>query len=308
MKGLVLARAYYEQCGIPMIEQYFSPIKDRLACGLAGEGSECFGFDDELSQDHDFGAAFCIWMTDEDYANYGDALSDAYANLPKEFMGYAARPPICHGQQRVGVMRISDFFLKFTGLQHPPETLSQWRAIPEPFLATATNGEVFYDPLGEFSQFRSTLLGHYPSDLRIKKIVARAAAMAQSGQYNYERCIRRGETVAAQFALTEFMQATCSMVYLLDKKYMPFYKWAHRGLTTLSLLSPVHGLLSSLCSKEKYLDDTIDIIEQLSMLVIEELKKQNLTTKDDDFLLDHCEEIMQHIKDPTLREMHIMSE
>lgn len=34
-------------------------------------------------------------------------------------------------------------------------------------------------------------------DLRLKKLAARAAVMAQAGQYNYPRCVRRGETVAA---------------------------------------------------------------------------------------------------------------
>ena len=53
MKGLELCREYFENYGRAMLEE-FPEIKDRIAVGLAGEGSECLGFDDELSRDHDF--------------------------------------------------------------------------------------------------------------------------------------------------------------------------------------------------------------------------------------------------------------
>ena len=65
MKGLELSRAYYEEYGKPMIDTQLAQYKPYLAAGLVGEGSECLGFDDELSTDHDFGPAFCLWMWDK---------------------------------------------------------------------------------------------------------------------------------------------------------------------------------------------------------------------------------------------------
>ena len=53
MKGLELAKAYYEEYGRPMIREKFPDYEGRIAVGLAGEGSECFGYDDEISRDHD---------------------------------------------------------------------------------------------------------------------------------------------------------------------------------------------------------------------------------------------------------------
>ena len=57
-KGLELARAYYEQYGRPMLEKEFPDVLDRIAAGLCGHGSECFGYDDAVSRDHDFEPGF----------------------------------------------------------------------------------------------------------------------------------------------------------------------------------------------------------------------------------------------------------
>lgn len=53
MNGLELARYYYETAGKQALERQVPDLVPRLAIGLAGEGSECFGLDDELSRDHD---------------------------------------------------------------------------------------------------------------------------------------------------------------------------------------------------------------------------------------------------------------
>lgn len=50
MKGLELSRRYYEQYGRQALMEYDPALFERVAVGLAGEGSECFGFDDELSR------------------------------------------------------------------------------------------------------------------------------------------------------------------------------------------------------------------------------------------------------------------
>ena len=48
MKGLEIAEKYYRDYGVPMIEQKFGNYKEKIAAGLVGEGSQCYGFDDEL--------------------------------------------------------------------------------------------------------------------------------------------------------------------------------------------------------------------------------------------------------------------
>ena len=53
--------------------------------------------------------------------------------------------------------------------------------------------------------------------------------MAQAGQYNYGRCMKRGDSQAAYLACAEFIKTAMSAVYLLNEAYMPYYKWIFRG-------------------------------------------------------------------------------
>jgi hypothetical protein len=164
MKGLDLAEAYYGSVGLAMIRERFRAFEDRLAVGLADPGSECFGFDDEVSRDHDWGPAFCLWLTDEDFTDIGSELQKTYLGLPSTFAGYGPRQASPGEEWRVGVCRTADFFRRFTGLDRPPRTLPEWLRIPEQNLATCTNGKVFSDPLGEFTRWRQALLDYYPED------------------------------------------------------------------------------------------------------------------------------------------------
>ena len=324
MKGMELSRAYYEAHGRQMLYEGFPGYADKIAAGLVGQGSECFGFDDSLSCDHDYGPGFCLWLTRKDFQAVGPALQSAYDALPREFMGFPARLQSRHGGGRVGVLEADDFYRRQIGCSRVPESLLEWLRIPEFRLATVTNGEVFQDPLGEFSSVRTALLRFYPEDVRVKKIAARAATMAQSGQYNYARSMSRGETVPAILALAEFVKHTMSMVYLLNRKYAPFYKWMHRGMRELSVLAEIYDLVRKLSlagiHAESWLfgtpgematvlnsdDENVVLVERICQLVKERLQLEELTDTDEDFLAPHAERIMMRIKDSSIRELHVM--
>ena len=324
MKGLELSEKYYNAFGKEMIEKNFPSLKGRVAAGLVGQGSECLGFDDNISKDHDYGPSFCLWLTREDYQVYGKALAEEYRKLPKDFEGVKGRLESLHGGGRVGVLCIPDFYYGLLGTEGVPKDNREWMKIPETALCTATNGEVFEDPLGEFSAIREGLLSYYPEDVRINKIAARAAFMAQSGQYNYARAMKRKELVAAKLALAEFMSNTISMVYLLNKRYMPFYKWSHRGMRELPLLSEIGDILHLLAAMEEqsgawegtketdYLytlngnDKCVVIIEAVCNLVLQELAAQGLTEGEDNFLESHTMGMMDKIKDPYIRSLQVM--
>lgn len=315
MKGLELARLYYEEYGRPLIHQHFPQYEERIAAGLVGMGSECFGFDDEISQDHDWGPAFCLWMNRQTYEAIGKALQTELAGLPKTFAGFNGRQESNWGGGRTGVFEIGQFYRQFIGFDHVPADLPEWRVIPEANLATATNGQVFTDPTGEFSAFRESLQLFYPEDIRLKKIACRCMIMAQAGQYNFMRCVRRGEFVAAQCAEAEFINTAVSMAFLLNKQYKPFYKWMHRTLLKLPLLgNAIYHLCFDLTtahtveSVQKVYERKSDLIEAICRHIIGELKRQELTDSDSDFLLDHGSLVQNRIQDPVIKSMSVWTE
>lgn len=320
MKGLELAEQYYETLGRPMISEHFASHQDRIAVGLVGEGSECYGFDDELSRDHDWGPGFCLWLTADDYAVFGEGLQERYDALASSFRGYERRVEGPHAGKRTGVFEITDFYRRFIRYDHVPSSLAEWRSLPETYLATATNGRVFADPLGEFTAFREGLLAFYPEDVRLKKLAARCATAGQDGQYNYSRSVARGELVAAHCALSSFMEAAVSIVYLLNKRYRPFYKWMHRGMGGLPILgASCYRLLADLCAetgpgraagrgeagtfavRER-------IVEEISALIVAELTAEGLSDSGSDFLMDHAHAVQTMIENERLRSLHVMAE
>ena len=162
MNGLEISIRYYWDHGYPLIEQKFGLYKERIATGLIGEGSECFGFDDEISRDHDWGPRFCLWLNKQDYQEIGLRLKKELASLPAEYEGIEPGETTEWGKNRAGVFEIGGFYKRFIGFDHIPTELKDWRVLNEIQLAACTNGKVFTDPLGEFTRFRLALKKFYP--------------------------------------------------------------------------------------------------------------------------------------------------
>jgi len=305
VKGLEIAERYFWDHGAPLIEHEFSDYKNRIAAGLVGEGSECYGFDDEISRDHDWGPGFCLWLNEQDYRTIGARAAEELAKLPSDFEGIGPRAVSEWGKGRLGVFEIGAFYKKFIGFAHVPASLKEWRIIPESNLAAATNGKVFTDPLGEFTRFREQLKGFYPEDVRLKKIASRCMTIAQSGQYNFVRCVRRNEVVAARYAETQFCAHTISLVFLLNRQYIPFYKWMHRAMKGLPILGEVtHRLLADIVTSNSSAEKS-RLIEESCANIIAELRRDGLSDSSSGFLLDHGPIIQRKIQDPELRNMDV---
>ena len=294
LSGMEIARLYYESYGRSMLEEKYSDYADRIAVGLVGEGSECLGFDDETSWDHDFGPGFCMWLTGDDYEKIGAALQADYDALPKELPGIPARKTMETGSGRVGVFCMDDFFRKYVGVPDVPERGQQsfWLNVSREALRTVTNGEVFADPLGEFTA-RRRRFSRYPEAVRLQKLALRLGEMAQTGQYNYPRMVKRDDKGASFMCLAGFVEAAVDGAYLLNDIYPPFYKWKFRGMEEFRCLGTLGVLIEELLETQDCPDEAAALIEKICGDFVQELRLQGLSSSDENFLEAQKAEVMK---------------
>ena len=294
IKGLELSKRYFYDIVLPEFEKKLNDIFSLCAFGLVGEGSECYGYDDELSKDHDFGPSVCIWLRKDDYLKYKYRINKVLETLPKTYLGFQELKESEWGYNRRGLLNIEDFYFKFIGSVNPPQTINDWQKIPETALATVINGEVFLDNLGEFTKIREQLLNYYPEPIRQNKIATRLMNISQHGQYNYVRCLRRNNLVAANQCLYLFVDEVIHLVFLLNRRYKIFYKWANRALLDLKILgNEIHKLLQDMV----FAQNKIPYVRKICKVLADELRNQKLTDCESEFLGDLGVDIQKNIDD-----------
>ena len=307
MNGMELSRLFWTDVAKPRFENAFPLLTDRWAVGLVGEGSECFGFDDEVSRDHDWGPSFCLWLCEDDYSRHGAELTALYESLPNEYMGFQRMILSQETASRVGIHSIPGFYARYTGFPAPPDETRLWRYIPEDGLSVVTNGCVFFDGAGDFSQIRNAFLAYFPEELRKKKLARHCALAGQAGQYNYQRCLLHSEPVAAFAAKAEFIREIQFVVFELNRTYKPYYKWEHRAMGRLPILGGELSPLIEVLTRSEG-ESCVCLMEEISGKVANELRRQRLSEVPGEFLVDHAVQIQSLITDPELSALHLMAE
>ena len=331
MKGLELSEKYYREYGEPMLREKFPELLPRIAAGLFGAGSEVLGFDDEASQDHDFEPGFCIFLPGEDAVSRREAflLERAYNALPKEFMGIRRSLFTPAGGRRHGVIRLFDFLEARIGkeaadraVQHirsfskdddgkAPDadsssgilSIAEWLSLPEQYLLEASGGRIFLDESGFLAEIREELR-FFPEDIAQKKLAGNLLYAAQTGQYNYERCLVHKENLAAQTALAYFTEAALHCFFLLSGRYMPYYKWRFRAFTELAPYSgflPDFEFLLTRGNDPKEADTKKEIIAKLLKAIVRDAGlPEEKDPGDAAYLLN------DRIRDSDIRNLHIL--
>jgi hypothetical protein len=309
--ALELSRQYFLDIALPQLRESFPDLFPRLACGLVGNGSERFGFDDQYSIDHDWGIDFYIWLGEED-RHFIPRLEQWKDNLFKQ------NPPSVLAKLskyciKPGAQTIAEFYQQLIGVSGIPQTVGDWTKAPEENFAMAVNGAVFYDGTGQFSAIRHELLRYYPDDIRLKKMAAICMKIAQSGQYNYKRMAKRGDWVTAAIALARFVEAAMQLALAINRVYRPYYKWLYRATCDLprlgaTLVAPLKRLASDSSNNSAATETKLADIEQISILLADELRLQGLVKSEDNYMATLGEELQASISHSGLRNLPITFE
>ncbi len=306
MNGLSLSENYFNTVVKPRLSEDFPELFPRLASGLCGNGSECFGYDDEISRDHDWGVDFYIWVGEEDRDKITE-LSTWKRNLM-----YFSPPGFVRKQSEYGasitVQTCGDFFKRLIGVSDYPSDPLAWFRIPENNMAMCVNGKVFMDNSGEFTALRNRFMQYFPEDFRLKKIAAKCMAIAQTGQYNHKRMYARGEYITVSTVISRFVDNVTGLVFLLNRVYRPYYKWENRMMRSLPLLGEeISSMLLSLLSLPLVGDDAFSarqkIIDDICAKLVSELKAQKLSDSDDWFFTAHGESVQRKITHDVIRSL-----
>lgn len=299
--GLALCRAYFEAFGRPMLEREFPEEAGRITAGLVGEGSDCFGFDDEVSRDHDWGPGFCLWVSEEDYQRFGKRLQEAYERLPRQFRGYTRRES-AQGRGRMGVRTVPGFYRSILGdsVRNLTERFSaadvDWARADDAALAAAVNGEVFLEGENAFLTIRRVLREGFPETVRWSKIAEGCARFSQAAQYNFARMEGRGDLVAAQLSLAEGMRQAMKLLYYLEGEYPPHDKWLFRGLSGREDFREACGLIRKLLeSSGKAAEEDpgkAELAELLAKALADQLYRRDLVTMREDYLDFYAPELV----------------
>ena len=324
VSNLERSRMFYEKYGKTMLHENFADYEDRIAVGLVGEGSDCFGFDDEISTDHDYEIGYCMWLLQTDYEEIGEVLQKEYEKLIQK-----------HGQEegvnlflskRRGVFCVNEFYNRMLGTDMDYEKMAEqgmtdqvgisYENIEEYRLATATNGEVFADKQGCFMAIRKHLLEYYPEAVWRRKLAQSIHDFAQYGQSNYSRMMARKDYVTGRICVGKAMESAMDLVYLLRRTYAPYYKWKRKGLEVLAKKDVEDSFVKDiLCTLDEFAilpcqveawegvsydvttinlrDNCVVLIEKIATFIVKELTAQKLIRGNNIFLENYISEILR---------------
>ncbi|MBE5958869.1 MAG: DUF4125 family protein [Lachnospiraceae bacterium] len=293
--GLKLSELFYEKYGRDMIKNQFPDYVSKIAVGLVGEGSDCFGYDDEQSRDHDWGPGFCMWVTDETYKEIGASLQEAYEQLPKEFMGYTIKDS-GRGNDRRGVMSISSFCDKFTDASVYEDI--DWSIVKDYALAAAVNGKVFVDEEGKFTALRRKLNAGYPENILYLKIAEDVANISQTGQYNYFRMLKRGDTITTTIMMADCIKNVLKLLCHMNNIYPVHDKWLYRQCSMLNdevangILMCINDINNALKSDDSDSAQMENLVNEMTEMISKALYDRGYISDVDNYLDHHTEELI----------------
>ena len=310
MNSIDASLRFYENHIAPMIRENFLEYEDGIAVGIAGEGSDCFGYDDYVSRDHDFGTGVCLWINDDDMELFGDELKKAYDEIVDNHPGNNLTDRL---RVRRGVMTIRMFYNNILGCECYNESgeMSEemWLSLDHNCLATAVNGKVFRDDLGLFSSFRELLLNYYPDRVWKIRIVEELHRFAQSMQVNYARCMSRKDTVAARMCHMQGLDSAQQLYFLMKRVYPPYYKWTFHRLSEIDddKFAPLIKELAEAnldndmwdfeydASYLNVSDPIVRLSERIASRIVAMLRDNNLTDGKSVYLERYVDEIMKSL-------------
>jgi hypothetical protein len=237
ISGLTLSRLFYQEAVRPVLRKHFPKLI--YSAGLIGHGSEVLGYDTSRSIDHHWGPQLQVFISEINHPIYAGQIKHVLGNeLPREFMGYSTNfgDPDSEGVQllqakeagpvnhRVTALVARSFFKHLLSFD-PYEDIGMlnWLTFPQQELLCLTQGEVFFDGLGELSLLRDKFR-YYPKDVWLFLISCQWKRVSQQEAF-MGRCGEVGDELGSRIVATTIIKDLMILCFLFEKTYFPYSKW-----------------------------------------------------------------------------------
>lgn len=253
--GLKLSKLFYESKVKPILDRAFPRVRHSAA--LIGWGSEVLGFDTHISRDHHWGPRVLLFLNEKDFPKLKDTISEVLsAELPYEFMGYStnySKPepngvrhpvkidsgPVDH---MINIYTVRSFFQARLGFDlNRKIKIADWLTFPQQRLLELTNGEVYYDGLGQLAKARARL-EYYPRDIWLYMMAAQWIRISEEEAF-VGRTGHVGDELGSQVVAARLVRELIKLSFLIERKYTPYSKWLGTAFSRLKIAEPLTPIL-----------------------------------------------------------------
>jgi len=265
-----VSREFFSEVVLPLLECEMPEVAARTAFGIFGLGSEAYGLDDELSRDHHWGLRVDALMPADLFAAKRDALLELISRrVPATYRGHALRAGHLKGAG-VAPDSLPAFLTRTIGIDHPPETYTEWLMTPEEDIVHVTNGSVWHDPDGRFTAVRNVFRSHYPEPVRLRRIAHWCRYFSGMGTYALKRAILRNNGFYATTRFAVAIRLGVQLAFLLDRVYFPYDKWLVSAFTRLPrLYAPLGPLVDEAVQLNTSWDRKLEILDRMADILDE---------------------------------------
>jgi hypothetical protein len=244
MHGLELSRRFYFEAVRPVLERDFPDFEHGAA--LIGYGSDVIGYDDETSQDHEWGPRVYLFANDtsrarEIHGRLAGALPTTFAEFsthfgPTDEQGTVKLTPVAAGPvaHRVQVLDLGDFLRQRIGID-PRDGFDtrDWLRTPTQRLLELTAGDVFADPTCELTRVRQQL-AFYPHDVWLYAMAGHWQRLAEYEHF-VGRTGSRGDDLGSRLLAASLARDLMRLGFLQRRRYAPYAKWFGAAYAQLDL-------------------------------------------------------------------------
>ncbi len=278
IKGLDLAYAYYNENKEMLFKHIPASAKEYISIGLFGLGSECYGADDEISEDHDFDQGFIILVEDSIDKKDFLKIKEAYSMMPKNYRRFYLL-----NQSKHGVHYLSEY-LRILGVDDINNISAESKAL-------IYNGKIFYKGiLTSFDNLRYDLRKKSNYDFLID-LSLKALDINKYIPYNLKRALDRNDLYTYKSLKNNLVNHLMEFYYLYHKQYLPHDKLRLKLMDDNSIIKKwIYYILDN--------EDISSLYEEISAKLLETLHSFNVIKRINTlYIEDYKDEIVGFIRE-----------